>query len=108
MKKNNNVINKKRKIIISTIVISFLLLNILSIPSTVSKGKQNNENTRLYAIGIIRINPNESYIDGFVFVGYNGGNQIFFKQIDIKYDGSLLSIINPVPLLFIIDYVPGE
>lgn len=70
------------------------LVAILVIP-VVSASQQNTPETnnfeyesKLFAIGVVRIDPVHNELTGFVLFGINDGDVFTLKNINIKYDPS--------------------
>jgi hypothetical protein len=88
--------------------IGFLLIFISWMPSIISEYTINDTSKTMYAFGFIRIDSTDEFeINGFVLAGINGNQVLTFERIQIKYDGSPILVIHPVPLIFIITYNPA-
>ena len=62
------------------------------------------ENQKFQGIGFIRIDSSNFEIKGFVLVGNNAGETLFFEPINIKYDGTPILVTHPLPFLFTVKY----
>ena len=95
--------NKK---LFGILTITIFILGISLTQTAIAEAEE--ENIKFQGIGFIRIDSSKFEIKGFVIVGNNAGEVLFFKPINIKYDGTPIFVTNPVPFLFTIKYKPAE
>ena len=87
--------------------IGIIITIVTLVPSTLGEYDTQDFITKLYAIGIIRIDSDNYEINGFIFIGLNDNQVLSFEPIHLKYDGTPIFISNPLPFLFYIKYNPS-
>jgi len=97
--------NKK---LIGIVAITIFILGISLVQPAMAQRQEQKYTAKLEAIGFIRIDSSNNEIKGFVLVGNNAGEMLFLKKINIKYDGSIIFVTHPLPLLFQIKYTPAK
>lgn len=88
--------------------IAIILIGTVFITQAMGKEEVQDYEKTLSAIGFIIIDSGNYEIKGFVLSGRNDGELIFFKFIDIDYDGTPIFVTNPHPFIFHIKYNPTD
>jgi hypothetical protein len=91
--------NKK---LFGILTITIFILGISLAQPVIAEAEE--ENLKFQGIGFIRIDSSNYEIKGFVIVGNNAGEILFFKPINIKYDGTPILVTHPLPFLFTVKY----
>ncbi len=98
--------------VIGIVIVGLLIATMIplgSAQSQESKEKANSEyESKLFAIGFIRIQSDTCEITGFALVGMNTGQLLVLQKIDIQYDGTPIMVGGLPPLIFIVRYNPAE
>jgi hypothetical protein len=99
------------KKVIGFLVVGLLIATVFPVVSsdiqkTDQKGKTDLE-SKLFGIGFIRIDSSNYELKGFVLFGYNDGQVLLLKKIDIKCDGPPLFVGGLAPFIINIKYNPA-
>jgi hypothetical protein len=95
---------KMNKKLIGVCLITIFVIGISMAQPAMAKREEQKFNAELKVVGFIRIDSENYVIKGFVFFGNIQGETIFFKHINIKYDGRPILVTNPMPFVFSIKY----
>lgn len=98
------------KKIVGILVIGLLIATIIPVggashPSTGIKDNMGYE-SRLFEIGLVRIDPHNYKLTGFVFFGINDGEVLVLQKIDIQFEGTIQAGGLP-PFMYTIRYNPA-